>query len=191
MCCVPRKKPENRPREELATKKRIIFPEPGCYCCDCYRTQGTPPFETRLCMGGKWKKRGRRFRASDPQYKAPKWCPKRLPIPICRVYGFADEMSREMETASMLLQQDTYSPLAFHYKLRGETPLGMNAKEFYDAMREQTLEDIMPEQRVEYGEVLEIDDGLKPYFFVRINSTTVLSISFFALDMVKKSEVLK
>ncbi len=42
---------------------------------------------------------------------------------------------------------------------------------------------------MEYGEVLEIDDGLKPYYFVRANRMTVLPIPFFAVDMVKKSEV--
>ncbi len=173
-------------------KKKSSFPEPGCYGCDCYSTQGTPPFETRLCTGGKWKKRGRRFRASDPQYKAPKWCPKRLPVSICRVYGFADEMSREIESAFILLhrqRQSPYSPSAFHYKLRAEIPVGMSAKAFYEATQERALEDLLPGQNVEYGEVLEIDDGLKPYFFVRTNSMTILPIPFFAVDMVKKSEV--
>lgn len=143
-------------------------------------------------MGGKWKKRGRRFRASDPQHKAPKWCPKRLPVPVCRIYGFADEMSREMETTFMLLsrqRQGGYLPSAPHYKLRAEIPLGLSAKAFYQATREQVLEDILPGQQVEYGEVLEIADGLKPYYFVRMNSMTVLPIPFFMVDMVKKSEV--
>ncbi len=188
MCCVPR----ITPREELTTKKKITFPEPGCYCCDCYSTQGSPPFETRLCMGGKWKKRGRRFRVSDPQYKSPKWCPKRLPVSVCRIYGFADEISREMESAFMLLHRQehrAYNPSAFHYKLRAEIPVGMSAKAFYEVTMEQTLEDLLPGQNVEYGEVLEIDDGLKPYFFMRTNSMTVLPIPFFAVDMVKKSEV--
>ena len=188
MCCVPR----ITPREESTTKKKITFPEPGCYCCDCYSTQGSPPFETRLCMGGKWKKRGRRFRASDPQYKAPKWCPKRLPVSVCRIYGFADGMSREIETTFMLLhrqRQSDYLPSAAHYMLRVEIPLGLSAKAFYQDTREQALEDILPGQQVEYGEVLEIDDGLKPYYFVRMNSMTVLPIPFFMVGMVKKSEV--
>ncbi len=170
-------------------KAKVTFPEPDCHCCECYSTQGLPPFETRLCMGGKWKRRGRRFRASDPQYKVPKWCPKRLPVSVCRIYGFADEMSRAMETTAILLQKDTYSPLPFHYKLRAEVPLGLSAKAFYQATQEQTLEDILPGQQVECGEVLEIDDGLKPYYFVRMNSMTVLPIPFFMVGMVKKSEV--
>lgn len=143
-------------------------------------------------MDGKWKKRGRRFRASDPQYKAPKWCPKRLPVSVCRIYGFADEMSREMETTFLFMhreQKGGYLPSAPHYKLRAEIPLGMNAKAFYQATHEQALEDILPGQQVEYGEVLEIDDGLKPYYFVRTYSMTVLPIPFFMVDMVKKSEV--
>ncbi len=172
-------------------KKKITFPEPGCYCCDRYSTQGSPPFETRLCMGRKWKKRGRRFRTTDPQYKAPKWCPKRLPTSICRIYGFADEMSREYETAYMHLHsqgQGTYCPSAFHYKLRAEIPLGMSAEVFYGAIQEQLLEEVLPGQMVEHGEVLEINDGLKPYFFVYMNSMTVLPIPYFAVDMVKKAE---
>lgn len=97
-----------------------------------------------------------------------------------------------METTFMLLsrqRQGGYLPSAPHYKLRAEIPLGLSAKAFYQATREQVLEDILPGQQVEYGEVLEIADGLKPYYFVRMNSMTVLPIPFFMVDMVKKSEV--
>ncbi len=97
-----------------------------------------------------------------------------------------------MESAFMLLHRQghrVYSPSAFHYKLRAEIFVGMSAKAFYEATMEHALEDLLPGQNVEYGEVLEIDDGLKPYYFVRTNSMTVLPIPFFAVDMVKKLEV--
>ena len=52
-----------------------------------------------------------------------------------------------------------------HYTLRRELPISMNAKQFFKAAQSELLEDLLPDLDVSPGEVIEIDDGLQPYYF--------------------------
>lgn len=90
--------------------------------------------ETRYCGGFPKRKSPKRFRPSDPKYKAPKWCPRRLTKPVCRIYGFADEVSEYMDRCERLADEKLDDPLrgadyistpSYRYKLRLELPLGM------------------------------------------------------------------
>ena len=74
----------------------------------------------------------------------------------------------------------TISPASFHYKLRTEIQLGMTAKQFFDASQENPLHDILPEE-VSVGEVIEIDDGLQPYYFYVLDFATVIPLPYFRL----------
>lgn len=56
-------------------------------------------------------------------------------------------------------------PLEHHYVLRKEITLGMDAKRFFLEVQEQSLEDVLSEPDLELGEIIEIDNGLQPYFF--------------------------
>ena len=56
----------------------------------------------------------------------------------------------------------------------------MTAKQFYDAMQFEADTCVTDEVRnqVEYGEVIEIDDGLKPYYFY-YTSLRVIPLPYF------------
>lgn len=160
--------------------KKYTFPVPGCSSCPHYQVIGGL---TRYCSGGK-RRKPKRFRRSDPQFKAPKWCPKRISPPICRIYGFRDDCSEYME---MLWRQEydmgrskSISPSSSHYKLRIELPLGKTAKQFYDSIQMEPLSDILPEE-VHSGEIIEIDDGLQPYFFYALDCATVIPLPYFSI----------
>lgn len=72
------------------------------------------------------------------------------------------------------------SPSFTHYKFRAELPFGKTAKQFYDALQEEPLNDILPVE-VHIGEIIEIDDGLQPYFFYVLNSSAVVLLPHFHL----------
>lgn len=55
-------------------KPKYKFYEPGCYCCSHLERRGTGIAETRYCNNFP-RDRVKRFRSSDPQIKAPSWCP--------------------------------------------------------------------------------------------------------------------
>ena len=122
--------------------KKYSFLELGCSSCEHLQRIGGVLCETRYCGGFPKKKKPRRFRSSDPKYKAPKWRPRRLPTPVCRIYGFADEQSRSIE--------------------------------------------ILSEHDIGLGEVVEIDDGLKPYYFYYLNWSKVVPVSYFNLNGIQK-----
>ena len=71
-------------------------------------------------------------------------------------------------------------PSPHHYKLRTEIPLGMTAKEFFMATVKEYLENILPSQaEVKAGEIIEIDDGFRPYcFYVESFASVTPLISF-------------
>ena len=72
------------------------------------------------------------------------------------------------------------SPSASHYKIRIELPLGKTAKQFYDAVQVEPLPDVLPEE-VHSGEVIEIDDGLQPYYFYVLDYASVIPLTYFTI----------
>ena len=72
----------------------------------------------------------------------------------------------------------TISPASFHYKLRTEIQLGMTAKQFFGASQETPLRDVLPKE-VNDGEIIEIDDGLQPYYFYVLDFATVVPLPYF------------
>ena len=160
--------------------EKYTFPVPGCSSCQHYDVVGGI---TRYCSGFK-RRKPKRFKNSDPRYKAPKWCPRRLSPPVCRIYGFKDECSEYIELMNRmdygLGRTKIISPSASHYKPRIELRLSMTAKQFYEATQEEPLNDILPVE-VHIGEIIEIDDGLQPYFFYVLNSSAVVLLPYFHL----------
>lgn len=158
--------------------ERHTFPVPGCSSCPHYQVVGGI---TRYCNGFK-RRKAKRFKSSDPKFKAPKWCPRRLSSPVCRIYGSRDEMSEYMEMINRMDYEmgrtKIISPSFTHYKFRAELPFGKTAKQFYDALQEEPLNDILPVE-VHIGEIIEIDDGLQPYFFYVLNSSAESSYPIF------------
>lgn len=155
-------------------KQKYTFPGPYCPGCQYHQTVGDGiTVRTRYCTGFPKKRRPRQFRNSDPKYKPPRWCPRLISPPLCRIYGFADQNSEMMhwmlnrKDISSCEQSALVSVNERHYRLRLEISLGMTAKQFYDATQLKSVRDIFPniENQLEYGEVIEIDDGLKPYYF--------------------------
>ena len=163
--------------------KKFMFSVPGCGQCPYHQRVGGGISETSYCAGFK-RKKPKRFRRSDPVSKAPKWCPRRVDPPICRIHGFKDERSAYMDflwrEEYKAGQLKTVSPAPFHYKLRTEIQLGMTAKQFFDASREGSLRDVMLEE-VNNGEIIEIDDGLQPYYFYVLDFDTVIPLPYFRL----------
>ena len=160
--------------------KKQAFPVPGCRDCPHYQIVGGL---TRYCNGFK-RRKAKRFKSSDPKFKAPKWCPRRLSPPVCRIYGFRDEMSEYMEMINRVDYEmgrtKIISPSASHYNPRIELRVGMTAKQFYDATMEEPLSDILPAE-VHSGEIIEIDDGLQPYYFYLLDYATVIPLPYFYL----------
>lgn len=139
----------------------------------------------------------KRFRASDPKYKAPKWCPRRLTKPVCRIYGFADEVSEYMDRCERLADEklddplrgaDYISPPSYRYKLRLELPLGMNAQAFYDEVKGGDVDSVLSDAELQLGEVVEIDDGLKPYYFYYLSWSRLVPVYEFNCARVKKGD---
>ena len=167
--------------------KKYTFPEGNCWSCQFYQKVGSLASETRYCNGFK-RRKPRRFTSSDPSFKAPKWCPRRISPPICRIWGFKDEKSEFIER---LFQRDYgrekyASPSPQHYAPRQEISLGLTAKRFYDEVQNHPLREVLPpDADVKDGEIIEIDDGLKPYYFYVQPFGIVVPLRFFKMDKSK------
>ena len=72
------------------------------------------------------------------------------------------------------------SPTPTHYKSREELALGKTAKQFYDAVQSEPLSDVLPVE-VHSGEIIEIDDGLQPYYFYVLDYASVIPLSYFPI----------
>ena len=170
--------------------KKYSFPEMQCSSCPDLQYVGNELWGTRYCKGFPKKKKPKRFKSSDPKYKAPKWCPRRISPPVCRIYGFADEQSRELDIFPrnrFAPKRDQYIYLSSsHYKLRLEKTLGINAKNFFDRSKHSGLDDFLVETGLSLGEVVEIDDGLRPYYFYYWNWSKFIPVLLFDRPCVQK-----
>ena len=166
-------------------KKKISFSEPNCrFGCPHFKSVGSVLNETCYCM--KKGKKGRRLGKKDLKRRPPEWCPRRLKTPVCRIYGFKDELHEALERDNRLNfepdKHDWYFPSSHHYQLRCEFPLGMNAERFYNALQEEPVESVLNGTPLRNGELIEIDDGLASHFFYCYSQSTVLPAKVFGLE---------
>lgn len=77
----------------------------------------------------------------------------------------------------------TITPSPHRYTPRTEIPLNMTAKQFFDATQEGPLSDVLPEE-VSDGEIIEIDDGLQPYYFYVLDYATVIPLPYFRFSSI-------
>lgn len=143
------------------------FYQPSCWNCPALHAAKTS-YENSYCTGFPGK-RQKRFPKGGPKKTVPDWCPKRISPPVCRIYGFASDEDAYMEfmlnyDSAMVLSGSAY-PQERRYKLRCTYPLKMTAKEFYETSQISSVFSVFPDQEFEFGEIVEIDDGLKPYYF--------------------------
>ena len=151
---------------------KVKIRQPRCYGCEHLvahksavpkRVKGVLMKEGfRYCTGGK---RTKRFAAHDPKELVPVWCPRRNAPPVLRIYRLKDEQSRYMHYM-FKSAESSYSPTEHRYALLYEGKSEFNAIEF----QRKAQEDIIFEldgQRLEIDDVIEIDDGLCPYWFYK------------------------
>ena len=179
-------------------KQKYTFPGPTCPGCQYHQFVGDGLVQTRYCNGFDKKRKSKRFKRSDPKYKPPKWCPRLISPPVCRVYGFVNSeaavtdwlLNREATAAKSGNEQEAYRSVSkYRYKLRCELSLGLTAKQFYAAMLSDVSTCVTSKIRnqVEYGEIIEIDDGLKPYYFY-FDSFRVIPLLHFDRSRVQLEE---
>lgn len=117
-------------------------------------------------------KKGKRFLKKDSKLKPPVWCPLRLTSPVCRIYGFRDALQERLAFDEWLsidpAKVGWYFPMSHRYQVRQEISLGLTAEQFYTAAQEQTVDEILNGVPVQNGELIEIDNGLAPYFSMSI-----------------------
>ena len=161
-------------------KEKHSFLGPTCPGCQYHQLVGC----TRYCNGFPKKRKPRRFRKSDPKYKPPKWCPRLIAPPACRIYGF---VSPESEYLDWHFNREDYKPGACiipqpsRYRLNYEAAIGMTAQQFYDAVQFGPVNDTLSDcgVQVKPGEIVEIDDGLKPYYFYCADGYDVIPLMLF------------
>ena len=118
-------------------------------------------FGGRYCMAGK---RTREMKKRDPKVYPPSWCPKRKDRIELRLYAYKDTnvwYFRDMMTRQGL----EITPRGSEYALKHEGYINMTAAEFQRKARERLLSPVLGFSPMT-DEVIEIDDGLKPWFFL-------------------------
>lgn len=117
------------------------------------------PF-SRYCTGGK---RPKVFKTRDPKERVPTWCPRRLSPCIARVYHYKNPETVFLQN---LLHPSGSVPVisATNYAVCYETRVDITAAEFQKEISILNLSERLGFSP-HHDEVLELADGLHPYFF--------------------------
>jgi len=129
-------------------------------CSDKTPRGTTLNYGVSYCRGGK---RIRMFRPKDPKVYPPAWCPKRKKPAEYRIYAYRNAAvwyCRELFKRNGV----PISPKGFEYALRAEGSTGMDAAAFQKALKGQSPSKLLGVP-VHMDDIIEIDDGLRPYFF--------------------------
>lgn len=162
--------------------RKSSFPSGSCSSCPYYVLAGASLAQSRYCKGRKGRK-PKPFRKSDPYTKVPKWCPRLLPTPVCRIYTFSSTEDEQMEwflhRKSSMQNSNYISVMKSRYIAAKEFPTHMTAKKFYEATEQEPVAVILPDHEFKFGEIIQIDDGIKAYaFYYRDYSTVIPVLSF-------------
>lgn len=138
-------------------------------------------FGTAYCKAGK---KIRAFKRKDPKVYPPSWCPKLKAPAEYRVYAYKDTNTWYLRQFSRMMG-GTYSPIDFDYAVRADGHTELTACNFLENTESQSPSDVLG-VCVQEGEVVEIDDGLKPYFFHTTDSGVEV-LGFFRRDIAMKN----
>ncbi len=165
------------------------FQIPNCAECPDRANVGPAGYETPYCRGFPGKKQRRLPKAGLKKSIAP-WCPKRISPPRCNILGFLDDdqaMLEFMMHCDILAQgKDVAFPIEWRYKQRCIVPLNLKASAFWDEVHISPLTVLFPDITFTFGEVVEIDDGFKPYYFYYAGEGKFLPAPVFDGSKVKR-----
>ena len=115
---------------------------------------------SRYCTGGG---KIKVFKRSDPKVYVPSWCPRQKSPADLRIYCYKDSTTWYLR---YLLDRDgvAHVPSGYEYALRYEGSTELTARDFEALLQEKSVWDIL-DFEVRKDEVIEIDDGLIPYYF--------------------------
>ncbi len=163
-----------------------------CVKCPCHRIHtGAEPakaggvflrFGDRYCTGGR---KARRFRPGDPKVYPPSWCPRKKDPVEYRIYAFKDSSAWFLHYCLQTRGIDE-APSGFAYALRAEGYVDCSASGFLSETERRTPSDVLGVP-VCCGEVIEIDDGLKPYFF-QASENGVSVVPFFNAETARQNQ---
>ena len=156
------------------------------FCCrdcpDCFTYGETVPqkvpgaflkFGGRYCRGGK---KTREFKPRDPKVYPPSWCPKLKSPAEYRVYAYKDTdawYKHVLLRSIGLLNR----PYGFEFAVRTEGHTTLSASGFWAEVRYKSAAEVLGVS-VHSDEVIEIDDGLRPSFFLVENGKVIVLTSF-------------
>lgn len=161
--------------------KKVAFPRFKCRECPNLLCVGSALTPTYYCDGF-GKKKPKRFPRKGPTYP-PAWCPKLISPPVCRIYDFIDEQNRFMD---LILRENWEAhprgyiyPERRRYEVKAVINLNLTAKQMFEAVKEEYLRDVIPDIEFQGGEIIEINDGLRPYrFYVYSDALLIPVVSY-------------
>lgn len=143
------------------------------FCCrdcpDCFTYGESVPKKVRgalLKSGGRYCRGGnktREFKRSDPKVYPPSWCPKLKSPAEFRVYAYKDTDAWYIHH-KMRLQGLLGTPCGFEFAVRAKGHTALSAHSFWAEVKHKSASEVLG-VTVHSGEVIEIDDGLRPCFF--------------------------
>lgn len=127
-------------------------------------------FGREYCKAGKTY---RQFKAKDPKTYPPEWCPKRKIPSEFRIYAFKDVNTWYLHRC---VTQSSAAPSAYQCAVRCSGTTDLSPASFLSLLEEKSASQLLGVE-VRNGEVVEIDDGLKPYcFYITVDRIQVLPL---------------
>ncbi len=172
---------------------KMLIRKPHCQNCPHYGVHSGPYAQkvkgaflqvgSRYCAGGK---RIKVFKSRDPKTQIPLWCPRQKSPAELRVYCYKDSNTWYLR---YLLESDGIQspPSGFECAVRYEGTVGLTAREFYEQLQQKFVSDILG-FHVRVNEIIEIDDGLVPYYF-RISDYGADVLTYFNRDAARKNKL--
>ena len=160
-------------------------------CPDCFTYRESVPkkvpgaflkFGVRYCRGGK---KTREFKPRDPKVYPPSWCPKLKSPAEYRIYAYKDTtawFTHHLMQARGLSD----SPCGYEFAVRVEGHTALSAHGFWKEVEYKSASEVLGVP-VHSGEVIEIDDGLRPYFF-HVEDWDVKVLTYFQRDKARENQ---
>ena len=164
------------------------------FCCrecpDCFTYGAAVPkkvpgaflkFGGRYCRGGK---KTREFKPRDPKVYPPSWCPKLKSPAEYRVYAYKDtDAWYKHDLLRSIGLSDRPRGNEFAVRIEGYTTL--SARAFWKEVEFKFASEVLGVP-VHCDEVIEIDDGLRPYFF-HVEDWDVKVLTYFQRDKAREN----